>query len=547
MRKHQPFLAQMAGNVTVDTTAETNQELTDHIAATAAFGHSAGVGLHTHQAPIEGGLLDHGLALSGLEDDDHLQYFRVDGVRGMSGHVLPTLPDTYDLGSSTLLWRKGWLSEMDAVLFAENTISVIGGWFYITKDQGALVAALPAAAVTYDFGKTMTPNDFVVFRAALMVEYIRIGTLVSGTTYNITRNLDGTGANDWPAGAVYAVLGAPGQGRIELNAYDTPRISIIEQGATYNAQTERIRLGDLAAWQAAGLTGYGMAMGDFAGGEYLYYTSGSGLVIRGTVRADDGYLGNLTISGTMRTGVSPNPRIELSGSQLAGYSNAATRQFWLNASDGKAYAGLGNIVLDSTGITVYGHSVDFFRDSSQSIHGWLVMEDREASNMLNLVRYGGFSNQYTRIGLTGTDIRFYLDDSEVATLTSTGFPRFVPIDPPITSSTFNGNAFSTTGKTAITVSTAFSGVPSNAKALYCRVSVRDSGSANNANVWFGLSSNTTGGVFHIGVSPRGLPNDYYSEEDGICPVTANGLIYYQVSASGTATMDVVITVCGYFI
>src|SRR5690606_18507410 len=118
-------------------------------------------------------------------------------------------------------------------------------------------------------------------------------------TYNVTRNLDGSGANAWPIGSVYLVLGTTGDGRIELNAYDTPRISILEQGAAYNAQTERIRIGDLASWQGAGLTGLGMAIGDYSGNEYLAYSPGGGLLVRGTIRADDGFLGTLDVTGKL--------------------------------------------------------------------------------------------------------------------------------------------------------------------------------------------------------------------------------------------------------
>jgi hypothetical protein len=266
--------------------------------------------------------------------------------------ILPRATDTYDLGSSVLLWRKGWLSELDAVLFAQNTVTLIGGWFMISKGEGALPADVSAAATTINFGQAMTTGHFVLFRAALKMEYVQIGSLVSGTTYNVTRNLDGSGANDWPAGTPYAILGTNGDGRIELNAYDTPRISVIRQGATYNAQTEDIRLGDLASWQGAGLTGFGAAMGSFSGNEYLYYTPSSGLVVRGTVRADDGFLNNLDISGTLKTGSSPNPRIEITPSLLVGYSDATTKQFWLQSSDGKAYAGNGSVTLDQYGITL---------------------------------------------------------------------------------------------------------------------------------------------------------------------------------------------------
>lgn len=184
---------------------------------------------------------------------------------GVASHLIPSVTDTYDLGSATKLWRKGWLSELDAVLFAQNTISVIGGWLMIAKGEGAIPAGADVTnvATTINFGQAMTPNDFVIFRAAGAVEYVQVGTLVSGTTYNVTRDLDGSGANAWPAGSVYVVLGNNGPGRIELNANSTPRMSLIRQGATYNAQTELLRVGDLNGGWGYGAETYGFAVGQY--------------------------------------------------------------------------------------------------------------------------------------------------------------------------------------------------------------------------------------------------------------------------------------------
>jgi len=44
------------------------------------------LGPHVHQAAGSGGQLDHGLALTGLADDDHTQYLRADGARALSAN-----------------------------------------------------------------------------------------------------------------------------------------------------------------------------------------------------------------------------------------------------------------------------------------------------------------------------------------------------------------------------------------------------------------------------------------------------------------------------
>ena len=277
--------------------------------------------------------------------------------------IIPRATDTYDLGSSTRLWRKGYLSELEAVLFAENTITLLGGWFYVTKDAGTLEADVVAADTTIDFGKAMTVGHFVIMRASLKVEYVQVGALVSGTTYNVTRDLDGTGANDWPAGTPFAVLGTTGDGRIELNAYDTPRISMLRQGATYNAQTELVRIGDLNGWGPVSGENWGWAVGDYSGNEFAYYTPADGLTIRGTIRADDGYLGTLSIDGLLSIGASGELRqgtgtlgTDFTGlriwresdiGRIAGYNNNVLQ--WYAGTDGKLYAGAGAIFMDATG------------------------------------------------------------------------------------------------------------------------------------------------------------------------------------------------------
>ncbi|NJD22621.1 MAG: hypothetical protein FIA82_08135 [Melioribacter sp.] len=88
----------------------------------------------------------------------------------VNSNLIPKLTDTYDLGSSTKLWRKGWLSEMEAILFAKETITLLGGWFYVTKDAGTLPADVNTSQTTIDFGKAMTTNDIFVFRQPLTVE-----------------------------------------------------------------------------------------------------------------------------------------------------------------------------------------------------------------------------------------------------------------------------------------------------------------------------------------------------------------------------------------
>uniref|UniRef100_UPI002ADE41EC hypothetical protein n=1 Tax=Bellilinea sp. TaxID=2838785 RepID=UPI002ADE41EC len=201
--------------------------------------------------------------------------------------------------------------------------------------------------------------------------------LVSGTTYNVTRNLDGSGANSWPAGTPFAVLGQSGQGRIELNAYDTPRIQLIRQGATYNAQTEIIRIGDLNGNWGYTSQKWGVAIGEYASGKANITIDQDGVLRIRNFATDiiklsgtDATLENvLKIAGTSSAIAigNPPPTSSTAGTGLwidrtGLYGlNANVRQAYFG-SDGKLYGGGGSVILDNQGFSlISGTTYELFR------------------------------------------------------------------------------------------------------------------------------------------------------------------------------------------
>ncbi|MFN2228264.1 MAG: hypothetical protein ACK2VA_00710, partial [Anaerolineae bacterium] len=101
-----------------------------------------------------------------------------------------------------------------------------------------------------------------------------------------------------------------------------------------------------------------LSLGAAAGNRVTW--DGSTLTIVGTVTAEAGSLGTLSVTGTLTlsgsgkliTAASPAARVELTTTELAGYSDATTKQFYLDASTGKAYAGAGAVRLDTDGLTI---------------------------------------------------------------------------------------------------------------------------------------------------------------------------------------------------
>ena len=538
-----------------------------------------GLGTHTHaiEASAAPGVTESLLKTDTL-GELHLASFQADEI---NSHLISRATDTFDLGSPTRLWRRGYLSELDTVLFAENTVTLLGGWFAVSKDAGTLAEDVTAVQTTIDFGKTMTPNDFVILRASLAVEHMQIGTLVSGTTYNVTRDVDGSGANTWPQGQPFMVTGNTGDGRIEISAYDTPRIQILEQGATYNAQTELIRLGDLNGNWGYSTEEHGIALGEYAASRSnLTWDPTNGLRLRTydlTVLQLDN-AGNASIEGFLNIGsaggiyqgtgtpASPTTGIKLWNDggigRLAGY-NAGTLQAEF-ASDGKIKAGGGTVTLDANGVkiqststwptpgeqytldlgggTVYGYSaldgsgvvqevsgktvrlINASTEMYMEIKGFRVVAD---SGVMSASSIAGYNPGAGNIGYTGN-----LKSRKNSTYYDVY--GFHPLTTKLTSTSWDGDAKSGSG--TIDLNTVF-GVPLNVKAVSIRLIIIDG---------------TVGTKFSIGYTSS---NAYYvqattqvanvrNESDGIVPVSSGRYIYYVASA---AVDQVWLQITGYWI
>jgi hypothetical protein len=292
----------------------------------------------------------------------------------VSSNLIPTTTDTYDIGSYTKLWRKGYLSELDTLLFAEQTIQLLGGWEIVAHDAGSVEADVTAIAATIDFGKAMTPGDWVVFRSGVpAVEYMLVGAVVGGTVYNVTRDLDGSGANAWAKGSAFLVLGTTGDGRIELNAYDTPRIQLLTQGAAWNTATEVTRLGDLNGWGDYVAENYGLAVGEYAAdhanitidptnGIRIRNHSTTVIALSGTEARFDNLIKIYGASGAISLGVvDADPHLALPTSAAAGTGIwldrtgmygllADVQQATFSATTGAITAGAGGVTLDNLGL-----------------------------------------------------------------------------------------------------------------------------------------------------------------------------------------------------
>lgn len=114
--------------------------------------------------------------------------------------------------------------------------------------------------------------------------------------------------------------------------------------------------------------------------------------------------GNLVVTGTITTGklvtgAAGTNRIEVTSARISGINSSNVTQFYLRASDGKAYCGGGAVVLDSAGIKFTGAYLSFYDGANRfgRIYGWpnrlVVMGDTDVmistGRDIELVAQGG--------------------------------------------------------------------------------------------------------------------------------------------------------------
>src|SRR5690606_22195727 len=107
-----------------------------------------------------------------------------------------------------------------------------------------------------------------------MFEAMAITSGPSGSgpyTYSVTRNLDGSGANDWPAGSAVLNTGTTGDGLIDLYAdhglvqgstQGPTIVGNVRTGTAYNALAPRWAIGNLIGRYGYATDTYGAAFGD---------------------------------------------------------------------------------------------------------------------------------------------------------------------------------------------------------------------------------------------------------------------------------------------
>lgn len=111
-------------------------------------------------------------------------------------------------------------------LVAQDTIATIGGRVIVPPGTTVLIADLASGGTTIDVKHNQMQNgDTVILQANGKLEFISIDSnataITGGYRYNVTRNLDGTGANQWYAGDAVVNTGKAGSGFHDLYSLES--------------------------------------------------------------------------------------------------------------------------------------------------------------------------------------------------------------------------------------------------------------------------------------------------------------------------------------
>ena len=243
--------------------------------------------------------------------------FFSDGMQH-AGNILPDAPLESSLGSAARRYLSAHVADLCVTnLVTENLRSTIWGGL-LTGLGNEVAAPATSGATTMQFRhNNFSDGHVVLLQRPGEIEYIRINSEASGDgpyTYNVIRNLQGTGGKSWSEGDGAFSEGVAGTGWIEQYAINavTTGASITGPGMVFMRRTGsglsskdyRAAVGYLEGYYGQGSDTWGIGAGVRSGRHFLSTESGIFLRDNNTdlLRADENGLfvdATGTFSGTL--------------------------------------------------------------------------------------------------------------------------------------------------------------------------------------------------------------------------------------------------------
>lgn len=338
--------------------------------------------------------------------------------------VLPNSGYTVNLGALSNKYLTLHAAELWVeTLVAQNTIATIGGRVLVAPTTVLTADLAPAGTSITVKHNQMASGDRVYLEANGAVEFMAITSAASGSgpyTYSVTRNLDGSGANQWYAGDAMLNTGTTGNGFIDL--YSTAGVlsgsgptivGNVRTGTTYNNIAPRWAIGNLNGLYGYGATTYGAAFGDSTATNVTVDATNGFRIRSGTAnKLVANTSGDLSLTGAFSIGTAGS-----FSSGASGYSTGTG--WWMDYNGGTPRFRIGNpagnqLTWDGTTLSVTGNG-----SGLTSIDGNNITTNTVNVGSLNatgfgdnIIKNGAFEGATDAIGLAG----WAKDDGSVGTV-----------------------------------------------------------------------------------------------------------------------------------
>ena len=319
--------------------------------------------------------------------------------------------------------------SISSVVFNKNVATATAGSQYISVSASTLTSDTTATGTTFSFSvkgqggaSPFTNGDIVRFSNGTDTTWATVGSPTGTDPYTYTATYqDGSTSATYVSGLAVIDYGVSGDGYLYVSADDTygPFYSVRTWSDTpYTSAnvTERVRIGNLNNSFGIGSDVYGMAMGDYAGGNYLKYEPLSGFSLvagNGGIRVDESAVFIGGGSSGWRTGTADSEDSN-GGATWLDYSEVAI-------SDDVYASNFADTYSDSTGrlrISDFGINIP----TGATITGVVVEVEFKASSALDTGQI--YAKLYKAGTLSGTEQSLaYTTGSNTDTVYTFGAPN----------------------------------------------------------------------------------------------------------------------------
>lgn len=258
-----------------------------------------------------------GLGMSPTNTLDVTGTGKVTSTFTFGADALPSLNYTSNLGMISKKYLTLHAAELWVeTLVAQNTLATIGGRILVAPTT-PLIQDASAFDTTIDTKyNNLNNGDRVYLEAAGNVEFMAVtsgsSVVTGGFRYNVTRNLDGSGANQWYAGDAVVNTGTTGNGFLDLysvagvlpgSTAGPTIVGNVRTGTTYNNIEPRWAIGNLNGLYGYSGSTYGAAFGTPTGAWLkIDPTNGVRIGFNGTTFTQIDASGNASFSGSVTAG-----------------------------------------------------------------------------------------------------------------------------------------------------------------------------------------------------------------------------------------------------